>query len=78
MELWRLPHQRKISLRFLAFYLLRMEIQVIRGGQGDQGLLGSGLGMGAQRSVSLSSRLISSYPLQSNPPLRRVQCNPAP
>ena len=28
MELWRLPHQRKISLRFLAFYLLHMEIQV--------------------------------------------------
>lgn len=28
VELWRLPHQRKISLRFLAYYLLKMEIQV--------------------------------------------------
>jgi len=27
VELWRLPHQRKISLRFLAYYLLKMEIQ---------------------------------------------------
>lgn len=27
VELWRLPHQRKISLRFLAYYLLRLEIQ---------------------------------------------------
>ena len=27
VELWRLPNQRKISLRFLAAYLLRAEIQ---------------------------------------------------
>jgi len=27
VELWRLPNQRKISLRFLASYLLKMEIQ---------------------------------------------------
>jgi carbon starvation protein CstA len=28
VELWRLPNMRKISLRFLASYLLHMEIQV--------------------------------------------------
>jgi hypothetical protein len=28
VELWRLPHQRKISLRFLASYLLNKDIQV--------------------------------------------------
>lgn len=28
VELWRLPNQRKISLRFLAAYLLKAEIQV--------------------------------------------------
>ena len=27
VELWRLPHQRKISLRFLTFYFLREDIQ---------------------------------------------------
>ena len=27
VELWRLPHQRKISLRFLASYLLKAQIQ---------------------------------------------------
>jgi hypothetical protein len=27
VELWRLPHQRKISLRFLASYLLKADIQ---------------------------------------------------
>ncbi|CAM9107459.1 unnamed protein product [Ectocarpus fasciculatus] len=27
VELWRLPNQRKISLRFLAAYLLKAEIQ---------------------------------------------------
>ena len=29
MELWRLPNQRKISLRFLASYLLKLDIQVV-------------------------------------------------
>jgi hypothetical protein len=28
VELWRLPNQRKISLRFLASYILKEDIQV--------------------------------------------------
>jgi hypothetical protein len=28
VELWRLPNQRKISLRFLASYVLKEDIQV--------------------------------------------------
>lgn len=32
MELWRLPNQRKISLRFLASYILKEDIQVRFGG----------------------------------------------